>query len=70
MQKYLLTKKEHKIKNAEKYVFKYFEDLQKHFNLSDAQLIKLLKNCTTNIKNNSNKKNTLVVLLKTLLNKC
>ena len=53
MLRYLFTKKEYKIKNAEKYVFKYFKDLQKHFNLSDAQLITLLRNCISEIKNNS-----------------
>lgn len=44
MQENLLNKKDSTVKNAEKYVGRYLQDLQTHFSLSDMQLIKILKN--------------------------
>lgn len=38
------------LKAAEKYVEKYLQDLQNHFNLNDMQLIKIMQNCLDNIK--------------------
>ena len=57
MQKNLLNKKENNVKAAEKYLFKYIRDLQKHFCISDVQLIKILQNTLNHIKkrNKSNK---------------
>lgn len=57
MQENLLNnKKENAVKSAEKYALKYFDDLQNHFNLTDIQLIKLLKNCISKVKRNSPQK--------------
>ncbi len=57
MQENLLNKKkENNLKNAEKYAVKYFTDLQKHFNLTDLQLLKLIKNCGNRIKKDKIKK--------------
>ena len=36
--------------HAEKYASKYFKDLQKHLKLTDAQMIRVLKNCMSNLK--------------------
>ena len=50
MQKNLLDKNDDISKIAEKYAMKYFSDLQKHFDLTNKQLIKVLKTCVNKIK--------------------
>lgn len=50
MRENLLNKKENNISNAEKYAMKYFEDLKNHFGLTNFQLIKILKNCISKLK--------------------
>lgn len=55
MQEKTLNKKENNIKNAEKYTLKYLNDLQHHFNLTDKQIITLMKNCIFKIKKTKKK---------------
>ena len=50
MQKNLLDKNDDISKIAEKYAMKYFSDLQKHFDLKNKQLIRVLKTCVNKIK--------------------
>jgi hypothetical protein len=50
MQKNLLDKNDDISKIAEKYAMKYFSDLQKHFDLTNKQLIRVLKICVNKIK--------------------
>ena len=57
MQKNLLNKKENIIQNAEKYTLKYLNDLQHHFNLTNHQTIKILKNCIFKLKRKHPPKN-------------
>lgn len=45
MKENLLDKKRDNVKKAEKYVLKYFSDLQTHFSLSNEEVLKVLKNC-------------------------
>lgn len=56
MQENLLNKKDSTVKNAEKYVGRYLQDLQTHFSLSDMQLIKILKNNLSNLKKRAKQK--------------
>lgn len=57
MQKNLLGNKKHtSIEHAQKYAQKYFRDLQHHFNLTDIQMIQLLKNCIYGFKKNTTEK--------------
>lgn len=56
MQENLLNKKNSDIHSAEKYIGKYLNDLQKHFSLSDEQLIKILKSSLNNIKKRTKEK--------------
>ena len=52
----LLNRKNNNYKSAEKYVLKYFDDLQKHFALSDVQIVYILKNTLLSFKKRMNKK--------------
>lgn len=56
MQEKILNQKENKFKNAEKYALKYFCDLKTHFDLTDAQVIKLLGNCILKLKQQNQQK--------------
>lgn len=56
MQEHLLNRKDNNFKAAEKYALKYFDDLQKHFSLSDMQIINILKNSLNSFKKRVNKK--------------
>ena len=49
----LSGKKQNSMQSAEKYALKYFRDLQHHFNLTDIQMIQLLKNCISGLKKNN-----------------
>ncbi|MDD3237179.1 MAG: hypothetical protein PHV37_03700 [Candidatus Gastranaerophilales bacterium] len=42
-------------KKAEKYIYKYLNELKIHFNLSDKCIIKILSKCLSNIKKTSMK---------------
>jgi len=44
------------IKSAEKYLIKYLQDLQKHFLLTNEELIKILYSTTNFIKRNNQPK--------------
>ncbi len=46
----LLNKKDNNLKMAEKYLGKYLFDLQKHFALSDYQLVKILNGNISRLK--------------------
>jgi hypothetical protein len=46
----LLDKKINGPKIAERHVDKYIYDLQRHFNLSDSQIVKVLNSCISNFK--------------------
>lgn len=46
----LLDRKNDNPKIAEKHINRYVLDLQRHFNLSDAQLVKILNNCISTYK--------------------
>lgn len=50
----LLDKKSESPKIAEKHINKYIYDLQRHFSLSDSQIINILNSCISIMK----KKNT------------
>ena len=52
----LLNRKDNNYKYAEKYVLRYFDDLQNHFSLTDGQIIHILKNTLLNFKKRVNKK--------------
>lgn len=56
MRENLLNKKDNSVQSAEKYALRYFDDLRKHFNLTDLQLIDLLKNCISRLKRNNHQK--------------
>ncbi len=56
MQENLLNKKNSDLNSAEKYIGRYLKDLQKHFNLSDTQLIKILKNLIYKLKKKNHEK--------------
>lgn len=56
MRENLLNKKDNSVQSAEKYALRYFDDLRKHFNLTDLQLIDLLKNCISRLKRNNPQK--------------
>lgn len=56
MQKNIVNKKDNDFKTAEKYTQKYFNDLQKHFSLTEEQLIKLAKKIIVIIKNKNKPK--------------
>ncbi len=56
MRENLLNRKDNNFKAAEKYALKYFNDLQKHFLLSDVQMIGIIKTSLNNFKNRENKK--------------
>lgn len=56
MRENLLNKKDNHTKIAEKYVGRYLSDLQKHFSLSDKQIINILNNITA-LKRKKNKNN-------------
>ena len=45
----LLNRKDNNYKSAEKYVLRYFDDLQNHFSLSDMQIVNILKKFTRNL---------------------
>ncbi len=52
----LLNRKDNNYKSAEKYVLRYFDDLQNHFSLSDMQIVNILKNTLLTFKKRTNKK--------------
>lgn len=56
MQENLLNKKDSNTKIAEKYVGRYLNDLQKHFSLSDLQLMKILNNNVYLLKKRNKKR--------------
>ena len=56
MQENLLNKKNSDLNSAEKYIGRYLNDLQKHFSLSDEQLVKILKNSLNNLKKRKKEK--------------
>ena len=56
MQENLLNKKDSGLKTAEKYMGKYLSDLQNHFNLSDEQLTKIMKNHLDKLKKSAKQK--------------
>lgn len=56
MQENLLNKKDSNSKVAEKYIDKYLNDLQNHFNLSDTHLVNILNNCISSLKRKEVKK--------------
>ena len=43
MRENLLNIKDNNFKAAEKYALKYFDDLQKHYSLSDLQMVSIIK---------------------------
>lgn len=46
----LLDKKNDSPKIAEKHITKYILDLQRHFSLSDSQVVKILSSCLCSMK--------------------
>ena len=57
MQENLLNKKENNSKKAEKYILKYLNDLQYHFNLTNEQILTITKNCIFKLKKKHPPKN-------------
>ena len=66
MQRKMLDKNLDMSKIAEKYAMKYFSDLQKHFNLTNKQLIKILKSCVCKIKTKDFVKKSFIKKIKTI----
>ncbi len=65
MKNSLLVKKEAEYnKKAEKYIFKYLNELKIHFNLTDNQIIKILNSITQKLKKKTNNQNWWKILFK------
>ena len=56
MRENLLNRKDNNFRAAEKYALKYFNDLQKHFSLSDIQMIGIIKTALNRFKKRENQK--------------
>ncbi len=71
MRENLLNKKDNNTQIAEKYLKKYLSDLQKHLNLSEKQIIKILDNITTRKKITTNKNylNKMIINIEKLFHK-
>ena len=60
----LVNKESENSKKAEKYIFKYLNELKIHFNLSDNQIIKILNSIVLKLKKKSNNQNWWKILFK------
>ena len=71
MRENLLNKKDNNTQIAEKYLKKYLSDLQKHLNLSEKQIIKILGNITTRKKITTKKNylNKIIINIEKLFHK-
>ena len=49
----LVTSQSENTKKAEKYIYKYLNELKIHFNLSDAQLLRIVNSINRKLKKDS-----------------